>query len=67
MKVNATKTQITLFGIRPNLRRCPEVKINFSSNVITPSTNAKNLGVIFDPTLTWDDHELLSPAGASAS
>ena len=43
-------------GSCQNLRGLPDIQVKFRDAVLKPHQKAKNLGVIFDPSLTWDDH-----------
>ena len=56
LKVNAEKTQLMTFGSRQNLRGLPDISVRFRGAVLKPCQQVKNLGVVFDPCLTWDDH-----------
>ena len=56
LKVNAGKTQIIAFGGRHNIRNIPAFQVKFGNAVLTPCKEVNNLGVIFDPLLTWDSH-----------
>ena len=56
LKVNASKFELLVFGSRQNLRTLPPVKISFQGTCLTPSSEAKNLGVTFDRHLSWDAH-----------
>ena len=56
LKVNASKTQLMVFGSRQNLRSAPPIEVRFRGETICPVRTARNLGVIFDPCLSWDDH-----------
>ena len=56
LKVNASKTQIIVFGSHQNIRRLPPVTVNFGGVSLVPCTEVKNLGVIFDRCLSWDSH-----------
>ena len=56
LKVNAGKTQLMTFGSRQNLRALPAISVRFRDAVLKPCKTVKNLGVVFDPCLTWDDH-----------
>ena len=56
LKVNASKTQLMVFGSRQNLRSAPTIEVRFRGETICPVRTARNLGVIFDPCLSWDDH-----------
>ena len=56
LKVNPNKTQLMIFGTRQNLKNLPEVTVKFRGVALEPCTEVKNLGVIFDSTLSWDQH-----------
>ena len=56
LKVNASKTQLMVFGSRQNLRALHAIDVCFRGENIRPEGSVRNLGVIFDPTLSWDDH-----------
>ena len=54
LKVNASKFELVTFGSRPNLRNLPPVTVNFRGTRLVSTTQAKNLGIIFDQFLSWD-------------
>ena len=56
LKVNTSKTQLIVFGTHQNLRSVPKFKVTFCDTDLEPCTEAKNLGVTFDPTMSWDRH-----------
>ena len=58
LKVNASKTQLMVLGSNQNLRTLPstDVTVTFRGVTLEPCTEAKNLGVIFDRNLSWDQH-----------
>ena len=56
LKVNATKTQLMVFGSRQNLRNLPDFKISFRDTELQPCAQVGNLGVVFDGTLSWEAH-----------
>ena len=56
MKVNATKTEIMLFGTKPMLRDIPEVKVKFFNATISCADQVRNLGVIYDKNLAFQFH-----------
>ena len=55
-KVNASKTQLIVFGSRQNLRSLPNFEVTFRDTKLIPCNEVKNLGVIFDRNLSWDSH-----------
>ena len=55
LKVNASKTQLMVFGSRRNLRNLPHFKILFRDAELQPCAQARNLGVVFDGALSGDD------------
>ena len=56
LKVNVTKFELLTLGTRQNLRSLPSFTVNFRGTSLTPTTEAKNLGVLFDQHLSWDAH-----------
>ena len=56
LKVNASKTQLMMFGSGPNLRSLPQVEVCFRGETLGTELSVRNLGVLFDPVLTWDAH-----------
>ena len=56
LKVNAAKTQLMLLGSPQNLRSLNDIKVKFRDHNLLPITEAKNSGVIFDRSLSWDRH-----------
>ena len=56
LKVNAAKSQLMLLGSPQNLRSLNNIKVKFRDHNLLPITEAKNLGVIFDRSLSWDRH-----------
>ena len=56
LKVNETKFEVLAIGSRQNLRSLPPFSVKFRDSSIQPCDQAKNLGLIFDRTLSWDLH-----------
>ena len=58
LKVNANKTQLIVFGTRQNLQKftLSEVSVMFRGVPLQLCTEVKNLGVVFDSHLSWDQH-----------
>lgn len=56
LKVNASKTQLMIFGSRQNLKHLPPVVVSFRDAELEPCAQAGNLGVVFDSSLTWEAH-----------
>ena len=57
MLVNAAKTELILCGDRRQLGEIPDKPvIQFMSETLSCSETVKNLGVIFDPQLSWAPH-----------
>ena len=56
LEVNASKTQLMVFGNRQNLRTIPALEVRFRGGTVRPERTVRNLGVMFDPTLSWDAH-----------
>ena len=56
MKVNASKSQLIVFGTRQMLKDVPPVSVRFAGTKIDESTTVTNLGVIMDKHLTYHCH-----------
>ena len=56
LKVNVTKFELLTLGTRQNLRSLPSFTVNFRGTSLSPTTEVRNLGVIFDQHLSWDAH-----------
>ena len=56
MKVNASKSQLIVFGTRQQLRAMPPVSIRFAGTTLDESETVKNLGVVMDKYLTFRSH-----------
>ena len=56
MKLNASKTQLLVFGSREKLKLLQPVSVKIDNTSITESQTVKNLGFIFDRHLLFDSH-----------
>ena len=56
LKLNEEKTEFLLFGSRQQLSKVSLPFITIGDSQITPSSQAQNLGVIFDSTMTLKPH-----------
>jgi len=57
LSLNQSKTEFLLIGLPKQLSKVSDATLQMPSNVtINPSDSARNLGVIFDGTLTMSDH-----------
>jgi hypothetical protein len=54
--LNPDKTKLMVFGSPPMIRKLPDFSLSMLGKEIVPSKTAKDLGVIFDPFLSFDDH-----------
>ena len=55
--INPEKTKFLIVGTQKLLRRLPnEISISFLRKEITPVSSAKDLGIILDNNLTYDQH-----------
>ena len=55
--INPTKTKLLLVGTRQMTNSLPtDFKLDFLGKQITPSSSGKDLGVVIDSHLTYDDH-----------
>ena len=56
LKINVDKTQLMLLGSQQNVRNILPFQVKFRDHSLSPCSEAKNLGLIFDPTLSWNFH-----------
>ena len=56
VKLNDEKTEFLLFGSRQQLSKVSLPFITIGDSQITPSSQARNLGVLFDSTMTLKPH-----------
>ena len=56
LKINVDKTQLMLLGSRQNVRSIPPFVVKFRDHRLVPCSEAKNLGLVFDRTLSWNSH-----------
>ena len=56
LKVNESKFELLPIGSRQNLRNLPPFSVKFRKTAIHPCDEAKNLGLTFDRSLSWDSH-----------
>ncbi len=54
LQLNLAKTELLVFPATPTLQH--DFTIQLGSSTITPSASVRNLGVIFDDTLTFKEH-----------
>ena len=59
LKLNSSKSNYIMIGSQQSLNKIvnnPNLSINMSGKEITRNTQVRNLGVIFDETLSWNKH-----------
>ena len=56
--LNPDKTKLMVFGTRQLLAKLPDFRISLLGKKLVPASSAKDLGVVLDPHLTFDDHVL---------
>ena len=56
LKVNESKFELLAIGSRQNLRGLPPFSVSFRDSLIHPCEQARNLGLTFDRSLSWDLH-----------
>ena len=54
--VNPEKTKLLLFGVRQLLSKQPDVTVPFLGQELKPVSSAKDLGIILDENLNFNDH-----------
>ena len=56
LSVNPSKTEYLLVGTAQQRSKILSPSITFHSNTLTPSSHVRNLGVVFDPDLSFNSH-----------
>lgn len=56
LRLNDSKTEVLLIGSPHLLKKLPKSELHIGDDVITPSSNARNIGAMFDDTLSMNDH-----------
>lgn len=56
LKLNGSKTDLILICIVPTDRKADQISLVVNSSMVFPISQVGNLGVIFDPQLTFDAH-----------
>ena len=54
--INRSKTLLIIFGTRAMVSKVEDFRLNLLGKKITPATVAKDLGVVLDLCLTYNDH-----------
>ena len=63
LQLNENKTEVLLIRSRFDVSVCPIEHINVGSAVIQPIDSARNIGVIFDNTLQFNKHVIVTCRG----
>ena len=66
LKVNTEKIQLMLLANPKNLRNATAIMVKFRDHNLSPTSDAKRLGVIFDRTFSWKANDHLSQDAVSA-
>ena len=56
LKLNDQKTDVVVFGTKQKLAVMKDIRITVGGSTLSPSSHVRNLGVIFDSTLTMTNH-----------
>ena len=56
LKLNSSKTELMVVAPKPLLRKVGDLLINVDGCSICPASEVRNLGVIFDPSLSFQTH-----------
>ena len=64
--INPSKTVLIIFGSRAMVSKVEDFRLTLLGKEITPATVAKDLGVILDPSLTYNDHIASTVSGCMA-
>ncbi len=54
LKLNADKTEVMLFSSKHNSRNLDSISVNVANSSIASTTHVRNLGVMFDSTMTME-------------
>ena len=54
--LNSDKTKLMVFGSQQMICKLPSFKLSFLGKELLTTDSVKDLGVIFDPTLSFDSH-----------
>ena len=54
--LNPDKTKLMVFGSQQMICKLPSFKLSFLGKELLPTNSVKDLGVVFDPTLSFDSH-----------
>ena len=65
--LNPDKTKLVVFGSRQLLAKLPNFKISLLGKDLALTFSAKDLGVVLDPQLTFDDHVLKTTSSCMSS
>ena len=56
LKLNDNKTEVLLIGSKHSLKKLPKVAVQIGNDMIIPSNTARNIGAMFDSTLSMKYH-----------
>ena len=65
--LNPEKTKLMIYRSRQMLAKLPEFRISLLGKDLTPSKSVKDLGVTFDPVLSFDDHILSTVSSCNST
>ena len=65
--LNPEKTKLMIYGSHQMLAKLPEFRISLLGKDLTPSKSVKDLGVTFDPVLSFDDHILSTVSSCNST
>ena len=65
--LNASKTKLMLFGSRQMIAKLPDFRLSLLGMELIPVQSAKDLGVIFDPSLSFDSHVVKTVSSCMSS
>ena len=65
--LNPDKTKVMVFGSRQLTSKLPDFRITLLGKELVPVSSAKDLGVILDQNITFDDHILKTVSSCMSS
>ena len=65
--LNPDKTKLMVYGSRQMLAKLPDFRLSLLGKELTPASSVKDLGVKFDPILSFDNHILSTVSSCKSS
>lgn len=56
LKLNSAKSEVIVFASKHNLGRTEDITVKVGDSIVKPTSDVRNLGVIFDSSMTMEQH-----------